>query len=297
MKKHIKWYLCFIFAVSLNVFAQGGSFPDFLKALAIRESSLIPSKVNEFGFVGLFQFGEAALEDAGYYRRDATPRTNDFNGQFTGRNGVNSLADFKANPDAQVKAVVDFQAAQRRQIANLGLDAAIGRTINGVLITESGLLAGAHLVGVGSLQRFINSNGAIVPVDGNNTSIAEYISRFGGYNISRVAPSYAEVLSGTPTGGLGASPATPTTSSSPQVSRPNAVSPGSAFTGGTGGVTQAKVREAVTLIIATLLLVWLAWTAQSQLQTWRRGGISMISMKSDIIRATVLLSILIVILN
>src|SRR6185503_6925283 len=92
---------------SSSVFAAC-THADFLNSLAKRESSMDPTKINGFGYAGLFQMGEAALQDAGYYRGDPT-RSNDWTGRWTGKGGINGLADFLHNPDAQVKAVVAYQ--------------------------------------------------------------------------------------------------------------------------------------------------------------------------------------------
>jgi len=40
-----------------------------------------------------YQMGEAALIDAGYYKADGT-KTNDWTGQWTGKNGIYSKQDF-----------------------------------------------------------------------------------------------------------------------------------------------------------------------------------------------------------
>src|SRR5437868_1578198 len=69
------------------------SHTDFLHDLGTRESGMNPSARNPFGYIGLFQMGEAALQDAGYYRGDLT-RTNDWTGAWTGTGGINSLSDF-----------------------------------------------------------------------------------------------------------------------------------------------------------------------------------------------------------
>lgn len=274
-----------------------GTFEDYLKALATQESSMNPTIVNPYGYVGLFQMGEAALQDAGYYKGDSTPKTNDWSGGFTGKNGVNSIADLKANPDAQVAAVVAFENAQWKQIQALGLDNAIGKTINGVLITQSGLLAGAHLVGVGGLQKFINSNGAIVPVDGNGTAISQYISQFGGYTISSVPPTYAAVLGATGGSGFGTAPPPPSTSTIVLGSKTSSVSPSTAFALGTGGYTPTQVRDMVTGVVATLMLTWVAWTAWSQFGSWRKGNIALANMQWDILRATTVFTIAVVMLQ
>jgi len=56
-----------------------------------------------------------------------------------------------------------------------------GQTINGILITESGLLAAAHLGGVGSVKKWFRTGK--VKKDGNGIKITSYMERFSGYNL------------------------------------------------------------------------------------------------------------------
>jgi len=56
-----------------------------------------------------------------------------------------------------------------------------GQIISGIKITESGLLAAAHLGGAGSVKRFLNSNGERKTRDEYGTSIRSYIRDFGGF--------------------------------------------------------------------------------------------------------------------
>jgi hypothetical protein len=42
-----------------------------------------------------------------------------------------------------------------RRIQRLGLDKYVGQTIDGIEITESGLISAAHLKGVGALKKFL----------------------------------------------------------------------------------------------------------------------------------------------
>lgn len=60
----------------------------------------------------------------------------------------------------------------------------IGNTINGVKITESGLLAASHLVGNGGVRKFLKSNGEEDPADGNGTKCSTYMKHFGGYELN-----------------------------------------------------------------------------------------------------------------
>ena len=57
-----------------------------------------------------------------------------------------------------------------------------GQIIHGVLVTESGLLAAAHLGGAGSVRKWFRTGK--VRQDGNGVKITSYMKRFGGYNLS-----------------------------------------------------------------------------------------------------------------
>lgn len=86
-----------LLVISLVALAAAGTYADFLKAVAQRESSMNPNAHNPYGYVGLFQMGEAALIDAGYYKSDGSGK-NDWTGAWTGKNGVTSLDAFKSDP-------------------------------------------------------------------------------------------------------------------------------------------------------------------------------------------------------
>ena len=63
-----------------------------------------------------------------------------------------------------------------------------GQSINGVKITESGLLAAAHLGGAGNVIKFLDSNGEIVFEDANRVPITKYMKRFVDYDVSEILP-------------------------------------------------------------------------------------------------------------
>lgn len=168
------------------------TFEDFLAALAQKESSGRYSIENYSGYLGKYQMGEYALIDAGYYLRDGTGARrnaegkyidNDWIGSWTGRKGVSSKADFLSEPDAQEDAIRRHVANLWKQIKALRLDTYEGATINGNVITKSGMIGGAHLKGVGGLGSYLKSAGRNIPTDGNNTSIEYYVSKFGGYDV------------------------------------------------------------------------------------------------------------------
>lgn len=97
-------------------------YESFLIALGNRESSGDFTKVNSLGFLGLYQFGEAALIDIGLVNRDTNAYDNKFNGGWTGLYGVNSKLEFLDNPVAQAFAIRDYQQLLWNRIVNNGYD-------------------------------------------------------------------------------------------------------------------------------------------------------------------------------
>ena len=63
-----------------------------------------------------------------------------------------------------------------------------GKVVDGVKITESGILAAAHLGGTGSVKRFLESNGKRKCKDEYGTSIKNYMRDFGGYETHGIRP-------------------------------------------------------------------------------------------------------------
>lgn len=166
---------------------MGKTLDDFYNDLGARESGGNYKAVNTKGFIGKYQMGEAAMVDAGYYK----PKTivhydkNIWDGQFTGKDGVYSVEDFLNSPKAQENAQRIYKKCQWGYIKNFAQNYD-GKTINGVLITQSGMLAATHLLGQTRLQEYLTSNGKIVRKDGYGTSIEEYLKKFAGYDVSEI---------------------------------------------------------------------------------------------------------------
>ena len=60
----------------------------------------------------------------------------------------------------------------------------VGKTINGIKITESGILAAAHLSGAGNVKKFLRSNGNQRFSDAYGATVQSYLKKFGGYDVS-----------------------------------------------------------------------------------------------------------------
>jgi hypothetical protein len=141
----------------------GKSFIGFAQKMAYKESRGILHLVNPYGYMGKYQFGRSTLRTVGIY---------DFQ-EFL-RNAVWQDEAFKA-------LIARNKWELRKEIQKYS-----GRVINGVEITESGLIAAAHLGGAGSVKKYLRSNGRNGFKDGFGTSLSSYIRKFSNYDISHI---------------------------------------------------------------------------------------------------------------
>ena len=165
-----------------------GNTDAFLKALFAREAGTNTKVINYAGYVGKYQFGEPALIDLGYYEPDGNNYKNDWKGKWKGKHGVDSLEEFRNSEAAQDTAAKEWIALLCKRMKGYKLDKFIGSTINGVKITESGIIAGAHLKGFGSAKspgviQFLRSNGKTDATDGLGTKVSHYVELLGGYDL------------------------------------------------------------------------------------------------------------------
>lgn len=146
------------------IFPQTGkTYAGFKQALAFKESQGKYHLVNSFGYMGKYQFGMGTLRTI----------------------GVRDSLHFMNSPKLQEKAF-NALASINKWILREEIEKYDGKVIKGVTITESGLLAAAHLGGAGSVKKFLKSNGNRSIKDGFGTSIKSYIKRFGGYDTSHI---------------------------------------------------------------------------------------------------------------
>ena len=157
---------------------------DFLNDLAARESGGNYKAFNKYGYAGKYQMGEAAMIDAGYYKKTSGNYNNDWSGTFTGKDRIYSIQDFLNNPLAQENAQIVFKKKQWGYLKAVGAHKYTGQIINGYKITESGLLAGAHLKGSGSVIEYLRSGGKNIGKDAFGTSVESYMKKFADYDVS-----------------------------------------------------------------------------------------------------------------
>jgi hypothetical protein len=70
-----------------------------------------------------------------------------------------------------------------------------GKVVSGIVVTESGILAAAHLGGAGSVKRYFKNNGEKYIKDAYGTSIRSYMEAFGGYDTSSIVANVNAVAS------------------------------------------------------------------------------------------------------
>ena len=139
------------------------SFIGFKEALAFKESRGNYFSVNSYGYLGKYQFGKNTLKLIGVY----------------------NTSKFLNDPGLQEKAFI-ANAARNKWILRRDIKRFVGKSIDGVLITESGILAAAHLAGPGSVKKYLRSYGAIGFADAYGTTIRNYMKKFSGYDTSFV---------------------------------------------------------------------------------------------------------------
>ena len=143
----------------------GKSFNGFKEALAFQESRGDYFAMNDFGYLGKYQFGEGTLAVLGVYDSEGF------------------LNDPRLQEEVFYANVSRNKWLLRREINNYS-----GQGIMSVTITESGILAAAHLAGPGNVKKYLRSGGQLDCEDAYGTQISDYLKKFAGYDTSEVNP-------------------------------------------------------------------------------------------------------------
>lgn len=145
----------------LSVPYVGKSYVGFKEALGFKESQGNYNTISSFGYLGKYQFGRTTLK----------------------RFNIHNTDMFLNDPSLQ-EVSFDALCSLNKWILRKDIKRSVGKRINGVLITESGILAAAHLGGAGNVKKYLRSNGIDTFKDGFGTSLQYYIKKFNGYNTS-----------------------------------------------------------------------------------------------------------------
>lgn len=141
----------------------GKGYVAFKEALGFKESGGNYGVINQFGYLGKYQFGKSTLAMVGIY----------------------NTTKFLNSPELQEEAIY-ANFARNKWILKDEINRYVGQTIAGVQVTESGILAAAHLAGAGGIRSFLRSGGALYLSDAFGTTIRTYLNTFKGYDTSIV---------------------------------------------------------------------------------------------------------------
>lgn len=128
------------------------NYKNYLIKLAQRESNFNPNVVNKQGYKGLFQMGDAALQDVGMTTEEY-------------------MSDWKN----QINAIIKYTDKHKNQLSTI-INSNINRNWNGTPLTEYGILGAAHLGGAKGLTNLLLKG--IDKKDANQTAISDYLTYF-----------------------------------------------------------------------------------------------------------------------
>ena len=147
----------------VNVLFTKKRLISFKEAVAFKESQGKYRLVNSLGYMGKYQFGIQALKSV----------------------GVRNSKAFLKDPALQEKAFIALLSKNKWILRN-EIERYEGKMVAGVEITESGILAAAHLGGAGSVKNFFKNKGNRYFRDAFGTSLRSYMKAFGGYDLSHI---------------------------------------------------------------------------------------------------------------
>ena len=156
---------------NLNIPFTGNFFIGFKEAVAFRESEGKYKRINSLGYIGKYQFGLETLKSIGVYNTDL----------------------FLNSPVLQEKAFIALLEKNKWELREV-IEKYEGTIMNGIRITESGILAAAHLGGAGSVRKYFKNKGRRYIKDAYGTSLRSYIKDFGGYDTSSIVANSVAVV-------------------------------------------------------------------------------------------------------
>ena len=137
------------------------SYVGFKEAIGFKESRGDYSIINIYGYLGKYQFGKGTLKLI----------------------GIKDAKGFIDNTYLQEQAF-SANTSRNKWILRRDIRRFQGTYIGGIKITESGMLAAAHLAGPGNVKKYLRSGGTILFNDAFGTSIKYYLKKFSGYDTS-----------------------------------------------------------------------------------------------------------------
>ncbi|MDA9242184.1 peptidoglycan-binding protein LysM [Flavobacteriaceae bacterium] len=138
-------------------------YTGFKELLGFKESSGRYNRVNKFGFMGKYQFNLNTLK---MYK-------------------IKDSSYFVNNAKLQERVFL-INVQRNKWILRKDIKWFVGTVINGTKISESGIIAAAHLAGPGNVKKYLRSGGKDDKKDAFGTSISKYIKYFKNFDLSMV---------------------------------------------------------------------------------------------------------------
>ena len=140
-------------------------FIGFKEFLGFFESGSDYNKINRFGYLGKYQFGKGTLK---IY-------------------GVSDLNNFIKSPELQERVFL-MNVKRNKWILRREIKKYSNIFLGDLYISESGILAAAHLSGPGNVKKFLRNKASkdFNKKDANGTSISDYIRIFKNYNLENI---------------------------------------------------------------------------------------------------------------
>ena len=140
-------------------------FIGFKEFLGFFESGSDYDKINRFGYLGKYQFGKGTLK---IY-------------------GVSDLNNFIKSPELQERVFL-MNVKRNKWILRREIKKYSNIFLGDLYISESGILAAAHLSGPGNVKKFLRNKASrdFNKKDANGTSISDYIRIFKNYDLENI---------------------------------------------------------------------------------------------------------------
>ena len=138
-------------------------FIGFKEILGYKESTSDYKKLNKFGFMGKYQFNLNTLK---MYK-------------------IKNSKKFINNAELQERVFL-INVQRNKWILRKDIKWFVGSNFNNTIITESGIIAAAHLAGPGNVKKYLRSGGKYNTKDAFGTSISKYMEYFKGYDLSMI---------------------------------------------------------------------------------------------------------------
>lgn len=138
----------------------------YLRILGKLESNDNYKVINRLGYLGKYQFSRLTLKQL-YNQKKLSFDIYQI--------GINMFLD---SEELQEEAIQALTNSNFSVIKNYGLLEYRFRKIDGVFITNEGMLAAAHLLGPKAVRDYLYSNGMINKADANGTSVKDYLAKY-----------------------------------------------------------------------------------------------------------------------